>query len=272
MAVGYLEALKKGPENLRTWIYENMPAEWKPDTAGAELTAVEERQGGYAINENFALADVPMSEEEDAPTFADFYKGMRRTRFVTVDVQKDHLWWVVREWVKGGDSGLICYGTCVRYSEIDQQARLLGCNKVFIDAGDGDRQWDIYQACLKFRFIPIQGVENQENAMRDVTINPKTGKKATKLRGGSTKGLVTVLRFRTSPFKHKLLKRINGEAGPRWFVYDGIERGYCEQVTSEEWTEEGWRLKEGITRNHLWDCEVYQMLAAVRFGYAEAVD
>ena len=127
---------------------------------------------------------------------------------------------------------------------------------------------------MKFRFIPIQGVGNLDgNVFRDVTINPKTGKKTSKLRGGKRKGLGTVLRFRTSPFKHKLLKRVNGEAGPRWFVYDGIERGYCEQVTSEEWTaEDGWGLKEGITRNHLWDCEVYQLLAAVRFGFAEGVE
>ena len=31
-------------------------------------------------------------------------------------------------------------------------------------------------------------------------------------------------------------------------------------------------MEEGITRNHLWDCEVYQLLAAIRFGFAEGVE
>jgi len=182
------------------------------------------------------------------------------------------LWWVVREWVGGGDSGLVLYGSLVRFSEINDKARELGVSKVLVDAGDGDAQWDIYMACLKYHFIPIQGVENLPEPMRDVTLDPKTGKHGKQLRGGKKKQLVTVLRFRTSPFKHKLLARILGKPGPRWLVYEGIERGYCEQVTSEECVDGAWSMKDGINRNHLWDCEVYQMLAAVRFGYAEGVE
>lgn len=274
IACGYLGALKRGPQTLRTWIYENVPAVWTGESLGADVSEVEQRQGPYASGESFSGSGSPVSSEAGAVSFQVFYLGRPRMRFMTVDVQRDYKWWVVREWVKGGDSGLVAYGTCVRYSEVDELARQHGAAKVFVDAGDGDEQWDIYQACLKYRFIPTQGVENLDQPFRDVTINPKTGKHTARLRGGSSKGLITVLRFRTSPFKHKLLARVTGKPGPRWLVYEGIERGYCEQVSSERWNEQAqaWELCEGITRNHLWDCEVYQVLAAVRFGFAEGVE
>ena len=274
IACSYLGALKRGPQSLRTWIYENVPTVWTGESTGADVTEIEQRQGGYGMGESFSRSDEPMSGEDGAQTFAQFYGKAPRMRFMTVDVQRDHKWWVVREWVKGGDSGLVAYGTCVRYSEVDELARKYGAAKVFVDAGDGDEQFDIYMACLQFRFIPTQGVENLEEPFRDVTVNPKTGKHTQRLRGGSRKGLITVLRFRTSPFKHKLLQRVSGKPGARWLVYEGIERGYCEQLSSEQWNEQSqqWELCEGITRNHLWDCEVYQVLAAVRFGFAEGVE
>jgi len=272
IACSYLSALKRGPQTLRTWIYENVRGVWTGETTGAEATEVEQRQGPYGMGESFSRSAEPVGDGE--VSFAEFYASARRIRFMTVDVQRDHKWWSVREWVTGGDSGLVAYGACVRYSEVDELARKHGVAKVFVDAGDGDEQWDIYQACLQFRFIPTQGVENLDEPFRDVTIDPKTGKHTARLRGSSRKGLITVLRFRTSPFKHKLLQRVTGKPGPRWWVYSGIERGYCEQLSSEQWNEQvqQWETREGITRNHLWDCEVYQMLAAVRFGFAEGVE
>jgi hypothetical protein len=54
----------------------------------------------------------------------------------------------------------------------------------------------------------------------------------------------------------------NRVPGFQWSVYQGIEREYVNQMTSEEKTDGLWKLKRGRTNNHLWDDEVLQLLAA----------
>ena len=60
---------------------------------------------------------------------------------------------------------------------------------------------------------------------------------------------------------------INGTSTQRWHVYKGIERDYVRQVMSEQLTPKGWVVRKGYSDNHLWDCEVLQVLAATISGF-----
>jgi hypothetical protein len=59
---------------------------------------------------------------------------------------------------------------------------------------------------------------------------------------------------------------LRGEHLRKWHVYRGIEEQYCKQVASEERVDGKWQTKRGHPNNHLWDCEVLQVLAATIDG------
>jgi hypothetical protein len=69
--------------------------------------------------------------------------------------------------------------------------------------------------------------------------------------------------FRPDVFKTKLLDRIKGLVKSEWLVYQDIDFEYQFQVTSEECRDNVWKIKRGHGKeNHLFDCEVLQLMAA----------
>jgi hypothetical protein len=52
-----------------------------------------------------------------------------------------------------------------------------------------------------------------------------------------------------------------------WAIPRDTGAEYQQQVTSEQQVGGKWRLRRGQRDNHLWDCEVLQLLGATIFGY-----
>lgn len=189
----------------------------------------------------------------------------------TADTQKDHFFWTVRWWGYGYRSGLVSHGICQTFEELyriclesrfkfgDQQ---LSPSHLLIDSG-GDRTNEVYQFALTDpgRVVPCKGSSHQ--MARPWTNSPQQS------------GIV--LRWvDTGYFKDMLARLINDTDGTKWMPHSSVDDDYCQQMASEhkiidrKTGKTKWELVTSGARNHFWDCEVLQCVAAdmLQLGHA----
>ena len=248
---------------LKVFIVEDLVEEWKDEISSLEDDIVMDRQGQY---EKGACMSASLGVcNEAGESFKEVYEDMKRMVLVTADVQKGYGYWNAREWTNSGDSGLIDWGEWHTWEQLNDIANKLKANHVLVDSGYEERSQETYQACLKYKFVPTMGVENIKGMLFvQNKINPFEGSRRQPKNRRQRKQQIVRLDFRTDPFKSQLMSRIKGETAFAWYVYHNIELAYCQQVTSEEKIDGNW---EPFGPNHLWDCEVLQLLGAVFYGY-----
>jgi DNA polymerase-3 subunit alpha len=78
-----------------------------------------------------------------------------------------------------------------------------------------------------------------------------------------------MIQFAADPLKMRLWQLINGQGSWKWFVHDAVSHEYAWQMASEEATDGHWRKKRSTSQNHLWDCEVMQVVMARCNGLLE---
>lgn len=193
--------------------------------------------------------------------------------FLTADIQKYDLWWVVREWIplaegakpitgiKASEARLREWGRCGTFTELDQVAIRHNALRVLVDSGYAERITEVYAACQQLNMIPTKGA-GRRMALPWVQrqINPFEGDP----RGRQSQGnIILLLEFHADTLKSRMYEMIcNRVPGFAWSVYKDIEREYVNQMTAEEKADGLWKMKRGRADNHLWDCEVLQVLAA----------
>lgn len=254
VAVAFLKAESAGAVALRTFVYEYLAEPWTQDVERIYDDQVTRRVGEYFAKSSFfdKLVD---------------YAKVQRARFLTVDVQKLNLWYVVREWCVGGDSCLIEWGYCVTWDDVDAIALRNKVEAVLVDSGYAIRKSEVYEECIRRRMVPAKGDDHMSDTdllWKKSDINPYEGTRRQNL--GESMGLVL---WKTDTFKQLLVSRIRGDTRG-WWVYRGIERDYCLQITAEERTPKGWVQRR--RDNHVFDCEAMQILAALAYGYLSKFD
>ena len=192
--------------------------------------------------------------------------------FMTVDVQGDRIYFVIRGWNTQGQSALVDKG-CIygNTSEHYIWARLYNLtletwsdkypiNYVFIDANW--RTATVYSFCKRFgsRFIPFLGRETGR-VSSPVRSSPVEIKENGKVRRLGLKRFV----FDEGFFKQKLYSCIKEKVN--WFVPYDIDEDYCRQVTAESCYNDGINQKwvKNYRDNHYLDCEKMQLVAAFMF-------
>lgn len=267
VARGWLEATRKkdrtgDTQALKVEIMEKLGEDFWDKKQSIEDDVIYDRQGQYEKGSRITLSD-----GEHAPSgelLKKFYIKQKTMVLLTADVQKGYGWYVAREWVLNGDSGLIDYGAWTTWAELNKRATELKAKHVLVDSAYGDRTQETYEACWQYKFVPTQGKENIPDLLyRLKDINPFAGSNDPKTK--RKRGKITLMLFRTDPMKSQLMLRIRGETEFGWYVYDNIEETYVHQVTSEERIEGVWVPVGGA--NHLWDCEVLQLLGATHWGF-----
>lgn len=251
VALAFLDTNARGAEALRVFVNEWLAEPWAQTVDSPVEDEISRCQSVYKSGERYSLAK---ETPEDCSSIV----------LMSVDVQKDHFWWVVREWLEGGTSGLISWGRAFTYADIDEIARKHDASRVFIDSGYNPQTGPVYQACLHLKMIATKGYGRQlSEPLVQRVVDPWEGR-----RSGDPDSVIARLDFDANIFKTLLMDLIKGRFECSWFVYGAIEREYCLQLTSEEKTENGWSPKRGMDkRNHLWDCEVIQVVGATRFGF-----
>lgn len=260
LAFSYLDALARGKAALRVFVMEDLAEEWKdgideiPQDQIAAL-AVLDRDGKKYVYE----AGQRFSTVEPWKTF---YIGKPTKVWMTGDVQKYDLRYLLREWVKGGDSGLMEWGSITTWEEYEAKSREFRASRVLLDYGYAERRQEVLEASWHYKFIPTRGFDYRlSQPFQQATLNPFEGKTSQ-----SQGRRIAVLHFDTDVFKTQLISRITGESRKAWRVYAEPELQYAQEVTSEFKMNDGWHVKQGM-RNEAWDMEVLQILAATRFGY-----
>lgn len=190
--------------------------------------------------------------------------------FMTVDVQKDCLYYVIRGWSTTSKSALVdrgfIYGDTDKTTVWNKLHRLskktwgkYPINYTFIDAGY--RTAYVYAFCKQHgsNYIPVIGRERQRSpiASSKVEIN---------LRGKRFRYGLTLFTLDDGYFKEMLYTRIR-EGGKSWFVPYDIDDEYCKQVTAESLLTDGIRKKWVLKykHNHFLDCEKMQLFACTLF-------
>ncbi len=203
-------------------------------------------------------------------------------RFMTVDVQRDHFWFVVRSWAIDGDSRLLDEGM-VRFKEDleDRQRKWdISHSNVIVDAGYDDDANFVFQMCADRGWTAYRGDDRKSFRHRlddgTVVLRPYSPEMSWDPgMGRSSQGLIQVrLFYWSNPTIKDVTFRLKTGKGAKWEVYSTVSIEYRNQMCSE--SKRRLRTKSGKTivkwerigrrPNHLWDCENMQTTTAFQSG------
>jgi len=258
--LAYLEAVrlvKAGNyEKMRQWTQKRRARAWNEEQ-------VEEKVEVTAGD--FAKAD----HEDGKPIDNEAH------RFMTIDVGGNHFWAIIQAWRNGGSSRILWEGYVPSVGGDEDGLRDLQIRynvpnaHVLIDVGFESPR--IYDLMAVHGWMGVKGVGTRESfpaTLRD-------GKKIERLfsktyRAKSTKGpLVPYVLMATNPLKDIAHRLITGEGAELELPAD-VSKVFIEHMQSESKATLH-APKNGLSRvwvtkkraNHLWDCLVYQVGAAM---------
>lgn len=216
-------------------------------------------------------------------------------RVMTVDVQEDCFWAVIRAWAKSAESRLLWTGKLFTWGDVrkKQDEFKVYDGSVIVDSGDGNRTLEVYGRCAENGHIEI--VDNRElwvcwKASKGEHVesfayytkagpvflpfrwplgfgDPRSGKEG---QGGKCCPLI---QFSNPTIKDILVKLRDGK-GAKWSTREDVCKEWHEHMYSERrvrvWDKLGqyqWKWENiGRRPNHLWDCEVLQVVSACMEG------
>jgi len=189
-----------------------------------------------------------------------------RLRFLSVDVQRNGFYCLVRSWSTSGASRLIAWAFVSSWEEVAQFREKWEVNNLFVFVDAGDRSEEVFRACGRFGgWIATRGSAKTEFPWK--LKSPKGFKTVFRFysrpRPVSTGSTVRLYYFSTLNFKDALFRlRLTGL---HTFAADAGD-DYSDQMASEvrRRRRDGKPLWEqiGNRANHLFDCEVLQLLPA----------
>lgn len=250
-AVNFLRAKRAGKDSLRTFILEELAEEWHEERLTIGDTIVDACQADYQHGEL-------MSKSR---TFEPFYVGQTPMVLVTGDVQKQSLYFLAREWMQDGSSGLAYWEEILEWSMFDELSQKYNAARTFIDAGYRLRRGEVFEYAINYpRIVPCIGRDaRMHNILKVSTINPHEG---TKRQGRGAR--LAVIAWDTWAIKWHLFQLIIGRAGfPTWRIPKDIHRAYVLQLTAEEFVDGKIVERRSGADNHLLDCEAMQIVGAL---------
>ncbi len=255
-----LAAARRGNvEPLRTFITETMGEAWED-----QLGVIEDFEFLEARKQDYDFGEV--WPEED-------------TRFMAADRQEaggEHYWYVIRAFNQFGKSRLIMFGRAVSTLELENIRRAYNVPLVNSMIDSGHKASEVYKFCLSAQWKAFKGDDAEHFFFRSVKLNktlrriwertfvdPYMGTAMAK------KKSLPLFRFCNNPTKDLLMTYMTGLAG-EWSIPKRTPREYLKQITAERREEVQdlhgrlkfvWKRK--VRDNHLWDCELMIMVAAV---------
>jgi phage terminase large subunit GpA-like protein len=250
IAVAFLKSNTAGPLALRTFLYEYLAEPWYGEKTTIEINAIEQRRGSYKAGQHLATI----------PAYA-YLCQKKASKFMAIDVQKHKLYCLVREWFDGGDSALVEWRELTTWRDVAELAARHNVARVFIDTGYTERRNEVLEQCLYGEIkggVPMFGRDSLKEAYKVDKRDPFEG---TAKQGRSKMPMIT---FNPDQIKHILSRLTAGEDLHQWLLPADIDADYMMQVTSEECIDGAWVKKR--RDNHLWDCEVMNLCAAMVLG------
>jgi phage terminase large subunit GpA-like protein len=244
---------------LRQFIQKRLAEPWEEDLTDNRTELVGD---GYTLAE---YSDGKLIEDECV------INGTRM-RFLTIDCQGDHFWYVIRAWRANGESMKIAFGRIEGLYEAEQIAEKykISPKMVFVDSGFGGKDF-VYSACARRDWTALKG-----SAIESFPWKRKDGKivmrpyqrfgKAIALDGTSCR----FANWSSDRIKDIVFAYRTGK-GPAWMLPDDVSPEYIKQIDSERKEEvinaktrqSQYIWKKFRKDNHAWDCEAMQIVAAM---------
>lgn len=218
-------------------------------------------------------ADMVMERQTDLPQLV--IPSWARYLTAGVDVQETCLYWTIRAWGPYITSQNIAHGQALSFQDIEstmntpyltESGEQVIVSLCLIDSGyDADSTYDFCATNSEWA-MPVKGASNP---MMSHFKTSKINKVDSKAYGMN---LVLVDGDKYKDMIASRMRKDNGKGA--WMVYEGCDREYAEQVTSEHKVNEKsgsrvvqrWRPKHSHIDNHYLDCEVYSLAAADILG------
>jgi hypothetical protein len=206
-------------------------------------------------------------------------------RFLTVDVQKHHLWALVREWKQGPESRLVWTGKIMTWDELRQRQVEHGVEDRFTFVDSSHFTELVYGQCCRFNWNALKGekasggfVEEGDGVSLRVPVSAsnQSGRPA-RLPVDARVTACDLLRVSEEMTSESLHLFRTGRAGG-WTIPRNAPAEYMEQMASRvrrtrQHKLTGQTIWEWVTvgkcGEHLWDCERYQVAAAYLSGMLE---
>jgi hypothetical protein len=210
-------------------------------------------EGEYDEGQTFATVGVYAEQYADAETI--IVGG--------VDVQKGYLVATFRQFVRGGDSGLIWHGTVSDFSTLDGLADQHKAEFVLIDMRYRTRE--VQEWCQTHAgYIPCEGVKTRARSLYAVNLLDLDEGRSTR----TGVRVIETLSHDGDQLKDLLTGLLQETDGRRWLVPRGYAKRneYTDQMTAERSVNGRW-VNPQDKPNHAWDSELLCLLAAIRFGF-----
>lgn len=193
-----------------------------------------------------------------------------------VDVQENCLYWSIRAWGDNLTSQNVAHGQAFGFGDIEDimnlEYRYESGDKVMVQLAlidSGNNADEVYDFCASAAewALPCKGSSNPMLSHYKIS---RVNKATSRAYG------MNLIIVDTGKYKDMIagrMRRPNGRGS--WMVYNGCDREYAEQVTSEHKVlvkssaskrREEWVLKSSHADNHYLDCEVYAACAADILG------
>jgi hypothetical protein len=245
------------------------------------------------INQRFAQfwvepSDTPTLEQRGDPyRKKSYHEGEKwegeHFRFMTTDVQKGHFWCVIRAWKLGGESRLLWEGKVVAWENLRTLQERYGLENrhLFVDA-----RYEPEKVALECEKARTEEDNNPWNLLMGEGLggyDQRVGKNRKVKRVYSdyvnTRSM-SGMRYRFIKFsnllaKNKLAVLMDSEG---FGIPVDVSKQYQAQMQSERKVEKTpgkwvWEpIKKSHSNNHMWDCEVMQVVAACLFKVLVATE
>lgn len=208
--------------------------------------------------------------------------GKIRCRNLTVDVQKDHFYCVIRSWGEGGDSRLIWVEIVPTWQHIEELRKRFEVipHRTFVDAGwkrYGARKGDneVYRMCHKFGWWAIKGADEPDfpvgkDAAGNTVRRPWSLPELRNAGLGSGRAQHCRFMFFSVPTMSAHLDKLKGgESSVSWGLPDDVPEFYrdqiCNVIAIERKDGKGVQW-ENIGDDHCFDAEKMQLVPAYGDG------
>ena len=241
----FITAKRKGSNDLQTFVNSELAEPWKEEGEGLQAVRLQALEADYEEGGHFVGTD----------------EMSTRARFCGVDVQKDYLVAVVREFALGGASGLVVARRLSGFVELDALCEEYGVSLCCIDARF--RTDEVVAACVNFAdMLPCYGrTKFTDGAMWSTREQNIAGGV-----GGNIEKTVTHIFYDQSAIYEYVAEGMRGER--TWQLFKGatLDPVYCAEVTAKSKVAGIWQAPQSVA-DHYADAEKLAMLGAILSQY-----
>jgi hypothetical protein len=211
------------------------------------------------------------------------------TRFLTVDVQADGLFYCVARAWGATEARAIWIGKLFGFGDIVEKQKELGIppQGVLIDSGYDTLR--VYEACARFGWLAVRGTDRpgfahvikqkggfsftlQRPFSELIPVDPVRGRQ----RSGMVRGLAAMMKFSSDKLKD-ILVQLRRSDQFKWLIHEKMDdedrKDYLAQLSAEakrprvnqRTGRSEWQWIQIRKDNHYFDCETIQILAALVF-------